>query len=83
MAAHLTDEGNVMVPNSPVMTGKDAIGAAMKANAEEGRPRGPMRQPFACGAGRRKSSGAFSGILIYEFVQRSKTADRGVEIVAR
>ena len=30
IAAHFTDEGNVMVPNSPMMTGKDAIGKAMK-----------------------------------------------------
>jgi uncharacterized protein (TIGR02246 family) len=30
IAAHYTDDGNVMVPNSPVMTGKGAIGKAMK-----------------------------------------------------
>ena len=30
IAAHYTDDGNVMVPNSPMMTGKDAIGKAMK-----------------------------------------------------
>jgi len=30
IAAHYTDDGNVMVPNSPTMTGKDAIGKAMK-----------------------------------------------------
>jgi uncharacterized protein (TIGR02246 family) len=30
IAAHYTDDGNVMVPNSPMMTGKGAIGAAMK-----------------------------------------------------
>ena len=30
IAAHYTDDGNVMVPNSPTMTGKGAIGAAMK-----------------------------------------------------
>jgi uncharacterized protein (TIGR02246 family) len=30
IAAHFTDDGNVMVPNSPMMTGKDAIGKAMK-----------------------------------------------------
>jgi len=31
LATHFTGDGNVMVPNSPVMTGKDAIGKAMKA----------------------------------------------------
>jgi uncharacterized protein (TIGR02246 family) len=30
IAAHFTDDGNVMVQNSPMMTGKDAIGKAMK-----------------------------------------------------
>ncbi|MBZ5621275.1 MAG: DUF4440 domain-containing protein [Acidobacteriia bacterium] len=30
IAAHYTDNGNVMIPNSPMMTGKDAIGKAMK-----------------------------------------------------
>jgi uncharacterized protein (TIGR02246 family) len=30
IAAHYTDDGNVMVPNSPMMTGKEAIGKAMK-----------------------------------------------------
>ena len=30
IAAHYTDDGNVIVPNSPMMTGKDAIGTAMK-----------------------------------------------------
>jgi uncharacterized protein (TIGR02246 family) len=30
IAAHYTDDGNVMVPNSPMMTGKGAIGKAMK-----------------------------------------------------
>ena len=30
IAAHYTDDGNVMVPNSPIMTGKDAIGKVMK-----------------------------------------------------
>jgi len=30
IAAHYTDDGNVMVPNSPMMTGKGAIGEAMK-----------------------------------------------------
>ena len=30
IAAHYTDDGNVMVPNSPMMTGKDAIGKAIK-----------------------------------------------------
>ena len=30
IAAHYTDDGNVIVPNSPMMTGKDAIGKAMK-----------------------------------------------------
>ena len=30
IAAHYTADGNVMVPNSPMMTGKDAIGKAMK-----------------------------------------------------
>jgi uncharacterized protein (TIGR02246 family) len=30
IAAHYTDDGTVMFPNSPVMTGKDAIGKAMK-----------------------------------------------------
>ena len=30
IAAHYTDDGNVIVPNSPIMTGKEAIGKAMK-----------------------------------------------------
>ena len=30
IAAHYTDDGNLMVPNSPMMTGKDAIGRGMK-----------------------------------------------------
>jgi len=30
IAAHYTDDGNVMVPNSPTMAGKDAIGKTMK-----------------------------------------------------
>ena len=30
MAAHFTDDGNVIVPNAPVMTGKDTIGKTMK-----------------------------------------------------
>ena len=30
IAAHYTDDGNVMIPNSPMMTGKDAIGKALK-----------------------------------------------------
>jgi uncharacterized protein (TIGR02246 family) len=30
IAAHFTDDGNVMTPNSPMMTGKDAIAKAMK-----------------------------------------------------
>jgi uncharacterized protein (TIGR02246 family) len=30
IAAHFTDDGNLMVPNSPMITGKDAIGKAMK-----------------------------------------------------
>jgi uncharacterized protein (TIGR02246 family) len=30
MAAHFTDDGNFMIPNSPMMTGRDAIGKAMK-----------------------------------------------------
>lgn len=30
IAAHYTDDGNVMIPNSPMMTGKDAISKAMK-----------------------------------------------------
>jgi uncharacterized protein (TIGR02246 family) len=30
IAAHFTDDGNFMAPNSPMMTGKDAIGKAMK-----------------------------------------------------
>lgn len=30
MAAHFTDDGNVMIPNSPMITGKAAIEAAMK-----------------------------------------------------
>ena len=30
IAAHYADDGNVMVPNAPMMTGKDAIGKAMK-----------------------------------------------------
>ena len=30
IAAHYTDDGNVMVPNSPMMTGRDAIGKGMK-----------------------------------------------------
>ncbi len=30
-AAHFTDDGNFMIPNAPLITGKDAIGKAMKA----------------------------------------------------
>lgn len=30
IAAHYTDDGNLMVPNSPTMTGKAAIGKVMK-----------------------------------------------------
>jgi uncharacterized protein (TIGR02246 family) len=30
IAAHYSDDGNVMVPNVPVMTGKDAIAKGMK-----------------------------------------------------
>jgi uncharacterized protein (TIGR02246 family) len=30
IAAHYTDDGNLIVPNSPMMTGRDAIGKAMK-----------------------------------------------------
>ena len=30
IAAHYTDDANVMVPNSPVMTGKDVIAKSMK-----------------------------------------------------
>ncbi len=30
IAAHYTDDGNLMVPNSPTMTGRDAIGKTMK-----------------------------------------------------
>ena len=30
IAAHYTADGNVMVPNFPIMTGKDAIGKALK-----------------------------------------------------
>ena len=30
IAAHYTDDGNIMIPNAPLMTGKDAIGKAMK-----------------------------------------------------
>ena len=30
IAAHYTDDGTVMFPNAPVMTGKDAIGKGMK-----------------------------------------------------
>jgi len=30
IAAHYADDGNVMVPNSPMMTGKDAIAKGMK-----------------------------------------------------
>jgi uncharacterized protein (TIGR02246 family) len=30
IAAHYADDGNVMVPNSPMMTGKDAIGKGLK-----------------------------------------------------
>ena len=30
IAAHYTDDGNVMVPNSPMITGKGSIGKAMK-----------------------------------------------------
>lgn len=30
MAAHFTDDGNLILPNAPLMTGKDAIGKAMK-----------------------------------------------------
>ena len=30
IAAHYTDDGNVIIPNSPMMTGKAAIGKSMK-----------------------------------------------------
>ena len=30
VAVHFTDDGNLMVPNAPVMTGKDGIGKGMK-----------------------------------------------------
>lgn len=30
IAAHYTDDGNLMIPNSPLMTGPDAIGKGMK-----------------------------------------------------
>jgi uncharacterized protein (TIGR02246 family) len=30
IAAHYTEDGNVMVPNSPTMTGREAIGKGMK-----------------------------------------------------
>jgi uncharacterized protein (TIGR02246 family) len=30
IAAHYTDDGSLMIPNSPVMTGKDAIGKGLK-----------------------------------------------------
>jgi uncharacterized protein (TIGR02246 family) len=30
IAAHYADDGNLMIPNSPIMTGKDAIGMGMK-----------------------------------------------------
>jgi uncharacterized protein (TIGR02246 family) len=30
IAAHFTDDGNLIVPNAPVMTGKDAIAKGMK-----------------------------------------------------
>jgi uncharacterized protein (TIGR02246 family) len=30
IAAHYTDDGNVIIPNAPMMTGKDAIGKGMK-----------------------------------------------------
>lgn len=30
IAAHYTEDGNLFVPNSPMMTGKEAIGTAMK-----------------------------------------------------
>ena len=30
IAAHFTDDGNLMLPNAPVLTGKDAIGKTMK-----------------------------------------------------
>ena len=30
IAAHYTNDGNLIVPNSPMMTGKDAIGKGMK-----------------------------------------------------
>ena len=30
IAAHFTDDGNVMIPNVPMMTGKDAIAKGMK-----------------------------------------------------
>ena len=30
IAAHYTDDGNVMIPNSPMMTGREAIGKAMR-----------------------------------------------------
>ena len=30
IAAHFTDDGNFMIPNAPMITGKDAIGKAMK-----------------------------------------------------
>jgi uncharacterized protein (TIGR02246 family) len=31
IAAHFTDDGSVMVPNSPTMTGKDSIAKSMKS----------------------------------------------------
>src|SRR5579872_7342185 len=30
IAAHYTDDGNVMIPNAPIMTGKEAISKGMK-----------------------------------------------------
>jgi len=30
IAAHYTDDGSLMIPNSPVMTGKDTIGKGLK-----------------------------------------------------
>jgi uncharacterized protein (TIGR02246 family) len=30
IASHYSDDGNLIIPNSPTMTGKDAIGKAMK-----------------------------------------------------
>jgi uncharacterized protein (TIGR02246 family) len=30
ITAHYADDGNVMIPNSPIMTGKDAIGKGLK-----------------------------------------------------